>query len=327
MEALSMDDTTSRSLRPGTEIRHHFAAIRRPLPIVLRTMALVVIAASIAGPTCPALVLAQAPADEAVPIVSSETATATPDATSEAAKPSAITSIPTNPAEVAMALGIAYVIPFTLASLVAVWIAIERMVILRRGRVIPKPFVARFIDHLEQGKLNRQSALKLCEENGSAVAEIFAHGVRKWGKPSVEVEQAIIDGGERQVSKLRSHLRILNGVATISPLLGLLGTVTGMIQTFNQIARSDAMGKPEQLAVGISVALLTTAVGLMIAIPVLVLHMFLSGRVDSLVMEMDHLSQDVVNLISAEGLAGKPLAAEAAPTRRSSAEAREKKAV
>jgi biopolymer transport protein ExbB len=268
------------------------------------------------------------PAGEAVPVESSGDATAPAGAPPETTEPSKVASIPTNPAEVAMALGIFYVVPFVIASLIAMWIAIERLVILRRGRVIPKPFVARFLDHLEQGKLNRQSALKLCEENGSAVAEVFAHGVRKWGKPSVEVEQAIIDGGERQVSKLRSHLRILNGVATISPLLGLLGTVTGMIQTFNEIARSDAMGKPEQLAVGIAIALLTTAVGLMIAIPVLVVHMFLSGRVDSLVMEMDHLSQDVVNLISAEGLASRPIASETGPARRASAaESREKKAV
>ncbi|MBT4864280.1 MAG: MotA/TolQ/ExbB proton channel family protein, partial [Planctomycetaceae bacterium] len=146
----------------------------------------------------------------------------------------------------------AFVGAFLSASIIAVWFAIERLVVLRKGRVIPRPFVERFIQHLDQRKLEGKQALKLCEENGSPIAVVFAHGVRKWGKPSVEVEQAIIDGGERQVSQLRKHLRVLNGVATVSPLIGLLGTVIGMIISFNDIAKSNAMGNPQQLANGIA---------------------------------------------------------------------------
>ena len=71
------------------------------------------------------------------------------------------------------------------------------------------------------------------------MADVFLHGVRKWGKPSVEIEQAVIDGGERQISQLKKRLRVLNGVATLSPLIGLLGTVIGMIQAFNDIAESN----------------------------------------------------------------------------------------
>ncbi|MDQ3333134.1 MAG: MotA/TolQ/ExbB proton channel family protein [Planctomycetota bacterium] len=171
------------------------------------------------------------------------------------------------------------VLPFLIASLIAIWFGVERTVVLRRGRVIPKPFVERFLNLLRAGQLDPHSALELCEQNGSPVANIFAYGVRKWGKPSVEVEQAIIDGGERQVAQLRKHLRIINGVATITPLIGLLGTVT---------------------------ALSTTAIGLAIAIPCLILYMYLAGRIDGLVMEMDELAQQVVNLISAEGLASNP---------------------
>jgi biopolymer transport protein ExbB len=134
------------------------------------------------------------------------------------------------------------------------------------------------------------------------VAEVFAHGVRKWGKPAVEVEQAIIDGGERQISQLRKHLRMVNGISTVSPLLGLLGTVFGMIKCFNEVANSSAMGKSEQLAGGIGEALVATAGGLIVAIPAIVLYMYFASQVDSLVMEMDALAQRVVNLISAEGL-------------------------
>jgi biopolymer transport protein ExbB len=224
--------------------------------------------------------------------------------------------IPKDPMGLVLAIGWYFVVPFVGASIIAVWFSIERLVVLRWGRVIPGPFVERFLQHLRQGRLERDEALKLCDENGSPMAAIFAHGVRKWGKPSVEVEQAIIDGGERQVNQLRRHLRVLNGVATVTPLIGLLGTVIGMITSFNDIADSNAMGNAQQLAGGIGVALLTTAAGLLIAIPTLIMFMYLIGRVDSLVMEMDLLAQDVVQLISAEALVDQPVPVTHAPSRR-----------
>ena len=198
-----------------------------------------------------------------------------------------------------------FLLPFVIASIISMWFIIERLVMLRTGRVIPRHFVTRFLKLLQEGKLNARTSLKLCEENRSPISAVFAHGVRKWSKPSVEVEQAIIDGGERQLSQLRKHLRVINGVATVAPLMGLLGTVIGMILAFNEIANSSAMGKAESLAGGIAMALLTTAFGLGIAIPSLIMYMYLAGRVDALVMEMDQSSQDLVHLISAEGLAAK----------------------
>ena len=227
------------------------------------------------------------------------------DAAPAALQPAVPKGIPTRFDELFEAGGI-LMWPIALCSLIAVGFSIERLVMLRRRRVIPNDFVSRFIEHLTQGKLDRQAALKLCEENASPVADVFAHGVRKWGKPSVEVEQAIIDGGERQVSQLRAHLRVINSVATISPLLGLLGTVIGMIQCFNDIAVKGAMGNAGALAEGIGVALITTAGGLTVAIPALIFYMYLVGRVDSLVMEMDTAAQKVVNLISAEAFSTQP---------------------
>ena len=241
------------------------------------------------------LMLHRAPAQS--PTTESPAATPQAPAAREAPK-----GIPQDPLEVLFALG-PFLYPLGLTSIIVVWFSIERLVVLRRGRVIPRPFVRRFFEHLEEGKLDPKSALKLCEESGSPISSIFAHGLRKWGKSSVEVEQAIIDGGDRQVSQLRKHLRVLNGASTVAPLLGLLGTVVGMIQSFNTIATQAAMGKSEALAAGIGLALLTTAVGLMIAIPALIMYMYLSGRVDALVIEMDGLAQDLVDLISAEGLA------------------------
>ena len=126
--------------------------------------------------------------------------------------------------------------------------------------------------------------------------------IRKWGKPAVEVEQAVLDEGERIGNVLRRYLRVINGISTVSPLLGLVGTVWGMMQAFNVIATSSAMGRAEMLAGGISVALITTAAGLMVAIPAMILYLYFVGRVDSLVMEIDRHGQELVNLISAEAL-------------------------
>jgi hypothetical protein len=114
--------------------------------------------------------------------------------------------IPTTPTEMIIALHY-WSIPFILCTLIVVSFSVERLVMLRRGRVIPKPFVDRFLLLVQEGKLSPDEALELCIENNSPIAQIFEHGVKKWGKPSVEVEQAIIDGGERQVGHLRKHLR------------------------------------------------------------------------------------------------------------------------
>ncbi|HRX81345.1 MAG TPA: MotA/TolQ/ExbB proton channel family protein, partial [Pirellulaceae bacterium] len=98
----------------------------------------------------------------------------------------------------------------------------------------------------------------------------------------------------------RAYIRLFNGISTISPLLGLLGTVLGMIRAFNAIATADAMGRPELLAGGISQALLTTAAGLSVAIPALIAYLFFVGRVDKLVVEIDSLGQQLVALIAGD---------------------------
>ena len=220
-------------------------------------------------------------------------------------------NIPSEPYEVWIALG-AFRYPLAVTSIIVVWFTIERLVVLRHGRVIPQHFVKRFFEHMEAGNLDPKIAIKLCEDNGSPIALVLQSGIRKWGKSSVEVEQAIIDGGERQVSQLRKHIRILNGAATVAPLLGLLGTVVGMIDSFNRISQKAAMGKSEALASGIGLSLLTTAAGLGIAIPALIMYMYFTGKVDSLVIEMDGIAQELVDLISAEGLAEQARAAKAA---------------
>ena len=120
-------------------------------------------------------------------------------------------------------------------------------------------------------------------------------------------EQAVLDAGERESNHLRKYLRVINGVATISPLLGLLGTVVGMIYAFDAIAIVDStVADPKVLiANGISSALLTTAAGMSVAIPALIAYLYFCSRVDRRVMEIDQLGMQVVDLISAESLANK----------------------
>ena len=221
--------------------------------------------------------------------------------------------IPTDPLGIADAMGRSFTAAFIIASVIGVWSVIERLVVLRRRRVIPRGFVDRFLMHLRAGRLDKAEALKVCQQNMSPMADIFIHGLRKWGRPSAEVEQAVTDGGERQVTQLKKGLRVLNGVSTLSPLIGLLGTVVGMIRSFNDIATAGAMGQTQTLANGIALALLTTAVGLIIAIPAMAAYLYLAGRIDSVVMEMDRLGQELVHLISAEALRERAIVATSTP--------------
>ena len=195
-----------------------------------------------------------------------------------------------------------YVLAF--CSIVGLSFVLERLVTLRRSSVIPKPFVARFLQQVREGDLDRERALAICQESRSPIATIFTAAVRKWGRPGVEVEQAIIDAGERATYGLRRYLRVFTSLAVVGPLLGLLGTVIGMIHAFNAVAGEAAQGRPqsELLAQGISEALLNTAFGLVIAIPAQSLYQYFVSRVDRLVIDMDSLGQELVNLISAEEL-------------------------
>jgi len=219
-----------------------------------------------------------------------------------AANQLAVEAIPTTSLWDMLLAGGPMLIPIAFCSFALMLATFERFLSLRRGRIVPRLFVERFLLQIGEGALDRHEATKRCEANGSLIADVFASATRKWGKPAVEVEQAVIDEGERAANHMRRFLRVINGVASVAPLLGLLGTVWGMMEAFNAIAGSSAMGRPELLAGGISSALLSTAAALAVAIPALVLYLYFVGRVDSLVMEIDRRGQDLVNLISAEAL-------------------------
>ncbi len=193
-------------------------------------------------------------------------------------------------------------LPIIACSMVLFVFVSERLLFLRRSRVIPRHFIRGVIEQLEQQQLGRDEAIALCEENASPIAQLFTSALKKYGRSAVEVEQAVLDAGERVTSQLRKYLRLFNAISNLTPLLGLLGTVLGMIDAFNTIASADAMGRPELLASGIGTALITTAAGLVVAIPAYAAYAFFLGRTDKLILEMDAYAQNVVELISAEGL-------------------------
>lgn len=192
--------------------------------------------------------------------------------------------------------------PIALCSFALMVFSFERMIHLRRGRVIPRPFVNRLIEQVQQQQVDRDEAIELCEKNPNSMSRIMTAALKRYGKPAVEVEQAVLDAGERESNQLRKYMRLLSAISNISPLLGLLGTVMGMIQSFNDISTSQAMGRPEMLAGGISQALLTTAAGLLVAIPAYAMYVYFVGHIDRLIMEMDHHAQRLVDAVSAEGL-------------------------
>ena len=193
-------------------------------------------------------------------------------------------------------------LPLGICSLIVFTLSLERLIALRRGRVIPRPFVRRFTECVEDGQLSYDEATNICKDFDCPVAEVFREAVRRWGRPMFEIEQAVIDAGDRVGDSLRRFLRVFHAISNVAPLLGLLGTVLGMIQAFEVISNQESIGRPEMLAAGISTALITTAGGLAVAIPAYLAYMYFSSKSDRYLGEIDKLCQRVIDCISAEGL-------------------------
>lgn len=193
-------------------------------------------------------------------------------------------------------------LPLGLCSLIVLVLSIERLVALRRSRVIPRPFVRRFTECVEDGQLSYDEATSICEEFDCPVAEVFRAAVRRWGRPMMEIEQAVMDAGDRVNDSLRRFVRVFHAISNVAPLLGLLGTVLGMIEAFEMMGNAESLGRPEMLASGISMALVTTAGGLSVAIPAYLAYMYFSAKSDRYLGEIDKLCTRVVDSISAEAL-------------------------
>lgn len=187
-----------------------------------------------------------------------------------------------------------FIYPIIICSIIALAVFLERLWILRRSRIIPKDFVYNVEELLKKRKIS--DALFLCQGDTSSIAKIFFAGLRNSGRGMWLVKEAIEDRGSREAVILGKHVAILSTIANLTPLLGLLGTVSGMIKTFNVIS-VQGVGNPAPLAGGIAEALITTASGLCVAIPTLVCYRILKDKANALIFEMEENSIQLVEIM------------------------------
>lgn len=187
-------------------------------------------------------------------------------------------------------------------SIVGLSIFIERWIYLKKARVEPKKFMSSIKNILQRNKI--LDAITFCENTSGPLASILKAGLLKHDRAREEIKEGIEDASLEEIPKLERNLGILETVAHVSPLLGLLGTVQGMIQSFRVIEEKAVSGtgvNPGDLAGGIWVSLLTTAAGLVVAIPAYVAHNYLASRVNDIVTEMEQSSTGLVNLLLIRG--------------------------
>jgi len=185
-------------------------------------------------------------------------------------------------------------IPIALCSIIALAIFLERLWSLRRSRVIPRDFLIEIEDLIRREKI--PEAVTRCRKDNSSMANIIVAGIRNFGKRREIVKESIEEIGRREAATLERYINVVGTIAAISPLLGLLGTVFGMIKAFNVIS-IQGVGNPSSLAGGISEALITTAAGLVVAIPTFVLYRYLANKADALIVEMEEHSIRMVDLL------------------------------
>ncbi len=184
--------------------------------------------------------------------------------------------------------------PILLCSLAAMSIIAERFWSLQRERVIPSGLVAQVWNWIKSGKLDRQHIDAL--RSGSPLGRVLAAGLINRHRGREVMKESIEEVGAHVVHELGKYLNMLGIIASITPLLGLLGTVMGMIEVFATIT-SEGVGNAGALAGGISKALFTTAAGLSVAIPALFFYRYLRGRVDELVIAMEQEAIKLVDVV------------------------------
>ena len=174
---------------------------------------------------------------------------------------------------------------------IVILFSIERGLALRKIKVIPDALVAQLGKLAnEPGGFDPRKAYRICQNNPSAASRIIRAMLLKVGRPHAEVEHAVREASEREASDLYANVRWLNLAASVAPLLGLLGTVWGMIQAFFDLGYIGAdQNKAEFLAKGIYVALVTTFAGLSVAIPAATVAHFFEGRIQALFRQIDEL--------------------------------------
>lgn len=183
-------------------------------------------------------------------------------------------------------------------SVIAFAVVVERLYHLRKAKIDTEEFMEGISETLRRNKV--MDAIDRCNAMPGPIAKILKAGILKHDRSRVEVKEAIEDAGLHEVPKLEKNLSVLATIAHIAPLLGLLGTVTGMVQAFQVIEmKAGALMpvNPGDLAGGIWESLITTVAGLAVAIPTYVAYNFLVSKVNGLILEMEKSATDLVNIL------------------------------
>jgi len=190
------------------------------------------------------------------------------------------------------------IIPLLFASVIALALIIERSISLRRSAIVPSGLLDKVLGELRQG--NPSDELVSRVNAHSPLGVVLAAGLRNVRSSRDVMKEAIEEAGRGVAHELERFLTTLGTIATVSPLMGLFGTVVGMIELFGSQGPSGVGADPQQLAHGISVALYNTGFGLIIAIPSLIAHRHFRATVESLVMDMEQAAVKMVEVLHGE---------------------------
>jgi biopolymer transport protein ExbB len=188
--------------------------------------------------------------------------------------------------------------PILISSVCALAIVIEKLWFLRKIRIDADSFLRNVLEKIKQQKI--EDALSACDATSSPIGQILRAGILKRGRPRQEIKESIEDASLYEVPLLERNLSSLATIAHVCPLLGLLGTVTGMVKCFQAIqlkATAAHPVSPGDLAGGIWEALLTTVFGLIVAIPAFIAYNYLVNRVNNVILDMERASAELVNLL------------------------------
>ncbi|MBI4972363.1 MAG: MotA/TolQ/ExbB proton channel family protein [Candidatus Omnitrophica bacterium] len=189
--------------------------------------------------------------------------------------------------------------PILLCSIFALAIILEKFFYLHKIKIDNQEFLNNILDKIKRHEI--KEALEVCDKTKSPIAQILKAGILKYDRPRPQIKEAIEDASLYEIPRLEKNLPLLATIAHISPLLGLLGTVTGMVRCFQTIqakAVSFHPVSPGDLAGGIWEALLTTVAGLVVAIPTFVVYNYLVNRTNNFILDMEKAATELVNFLT-----------------------------
>lgn len=192
-------------------------------------------------------------------------------------------------------LGGPLMIPIVLCSVVALAVTLERWWYLHRCSIDTDDLMDDIKLAVQAGKY--LEAMQIAKRSRGPVAAVVAAGIAYYDRDQEELRNHMDEVGQFEVAKLERRIPVLELIVAVAPMLGLLGTVTGLIDCFNVLAALQGLGEPTALSAGVAEALITTAAGLFVAIPTMIANSFLSNRIDRLVADMNKRESELFNVL------------------------------